>query len=366
MRAVSDRFLAALRKSHRVRSTVDVLYDNVPLFEGLDVVDGTVTLDRTAEARGRCDLTVANFDLLSTLTPYGYEIRVRRGVVYPDGDEELVSLGIFLIQSTAVVEPGRLVRIAGIDRSQRVRDARLEDPYQIAAGTDYAGAILTLIEGNATTDPVVFTVPFRFTTTAHVTPLITLDEQADRWAEAVSMATSIGCELYFDGDGTCTLQDEPDVTTDEPVWTVDDGADGVLVEAAVNLDRATAYNRVIAAGENGGSGATYRGTATDDDPASPTYYYGPFGRKPRFYASPFIASNAQAVSAAGAILLQSLGVARSVSFSAVVNPALEASDVIIVRRTGLGVDEVHVVDSLTIPLAGGSMSAATRSRQGLT
>jgi hypothetical protein len=86
-----------------------------------------------------------------------------------------------------------------------------------------------------------------------------------------------------------------------------------------------------------------------------TYYLGAFGPVPRFYSSPFLTTNAQALSAATSILRQALGLPYQVDLSSIANPALEPYDVIAVRypkasRSRTLRTETHVIDEVTIPL----------------
>jgi hypothetical protein len=54
-------------------------------------------------------------------------------------------------------------------------------------------------------------------------------------------------------------------------------------------------------------------------------------------------------------------VAKSITFGAVPNPAVEPGDSVLATRSALGVDEIHMVDVARIPLtATGVMSAETR------
>ncbi len=97
---------------------------------------------------------------------------------------------------------------------------------------------------------------------------------------------------------------------------------------------------------------------------SPTYYYGSFGRVPQFYSSPLLLTNGQALQAAQTILARQLGTTQSVAFGAVVNPALEPSDTVLIQRPVAGIDQAHIIDRLTLPLtAEGAMSGQTRSRE---
>jgi hypothetical protein len=359
MKARTARWDTAIVTSHQIAVRADVLLSRSIVKSGLAVVSGKVTLDRTAAQYARCDVTFAEPLILPTagglLTPYGCELALQRGITYPDGTVEMMPLGVFPIQTATPEAVTLTTQIAAVDRSQLVADARLEDDYTIASGTNYASAILALISDG------VPGLVYSFASTTYTTPSLTFPVQADRWAAAQGMATSIGCELFFDGFGQCVLRSEP-AFSNVPVWTVADGSGGLMVRAAMLLDRRPAYNRVIATGQNSASAAVYRGVWSDTNTASPTFYDGPFGHKPRFYSSPFIASTAQATAAANAIGAAQQGVAKSLDFSFVPNPALEPSDAIRVKRTALGLDEIHLIDSLTIDLsAAGAMSGQSRA-----
>lgn len=359
MRARSPDFDAAVTRSHEIAVRVHVLYNRVPVAHDLRLTAGTVTLDRTAAQRGRCDVTLAEPLEIPTatgglLTPYGYELAVSRGVRYPSGAVEVLPLGVFAIQTSALDGVTRLTALQGIDRSQMVVDARLEDAVAIAAGTNYATAIRDIIAA------AVPGLTYTFAATPYTTPALVFEAQADRWSVALNMATSIGCELYFDGTGVCVLRPEPTFSA-VPAWTLSEGEGGLLTGAVLSMDRAPAYNRVIATGENTSLGTVPRGVWTDTDPSSPTFYDGGFGHKPRFFPSSFITTPAQAASAAASIGSAQKGVARSLSLSAVPQPALEPGDLVLVKREAIGVNEVHALDSVTYGLtADGPMTAASR------
>jgi hypothetical protein len=364
MRAVTPAFTAAITGSYTL-ATEAVIIDTNGDETTVPIVDGTVTLDQTAAVRGRCDVALTDdgtLDLVpdsasSLLAPYGNEIRLGRGITYPDGTTELVGLGVFRIQDAQIDDTpdGLQIRISGLDRAQRVIDARFEEPYNVTAGTNYATAILDVIQA-AWPD-----VPYELTATALTAPALIAQEGDDRWKFAQDMATAIAMRLYFDGDGVLRLV--PSVLA-LPVTTLAEGDGGVLVQAGRRWTREGTYNRVIATGENTGETAPARGVATDENPLSPTYYYGPFGRVPRFYASPFITTDAQAAGAAQKILDDELGTSEQVSFGALVLPHLEPGDTVIITRNLAGIDEDHVIDALTLPLAAqGAMTGQTRARQ---
>lgn len=404
VRSRSPRWDRVIYGPHLIAHRVDVLFNREVVYTGLPITAGEVIFNRNDATLAQCTVQVsctADDDprLLPTasaggvLSPYGYELQVWRGITYhadrrpeqtivvvgdsvprftesgttrltesgtirvtegsttssmtipaAEVDDELMPLGVFPIQRASFDGVTLLATVSGADRSQLVIDARLEADYVIAAGTNTATAIQALITAG------VGGIEFAFQSTTNLTPAIVLPAGADRWEEAQKMARDIGCELSFDGLGRCVLRSEPGAQTD-PVVTLSTGEGRELTAVSLVLDREPAYNRVIATGENSTNAAVYRGVATEDDPVSPSFYSATgFGRKPRFYFSPFIASDEQAASAAAAILRSTSGVERGLSFEALPNPALEPGDVVRVICPSLDIDELHIIDAFSIGL----------------
>lgn len=364
MRTVPAGWADAIAAPHELRARVDVLRAGEVIAELDTVTAGNVTLDGAAASRGRADVTVSvdrdELELIpsrstDTLAPYGNEFRVYRGIMLA-GVEQLVSLGVFRIDSAPVTDAGGelTVRLSGLDRSARVIDARFTAARQVAAGTPAVDAIDALLA------PVGFTIANADTTT-YETPTVNAALGADRWATAQQIATAAGLELYFDGDGELCLRRPQAPSAGVSVAAIAEGDGGVLLNAARDWNREGAYNAVVATGEAATNTAPPYGIAVDDDPDSPTYYYGPFGQVPRFYSSPLLTTDAQCADAAASMLARELGTTQSISFGAVVNPALEPGDVVTITRERLDLDEYHALDQLTIPLTfDGAMTGKTR------
>lgn len=368
MRPVTDRFAQAVTQPHQLAVETVVLHDDQET--PVEIVEGGVTLDQTAAVRGRCDLTIAvdpddDPDGLiptgpsSLLAPYGNEIRVGRGIQYEDGTTEIVALGVFGIYSVDVDDgpDGTTLRVAGMDRAQRVINARFEAPYNQARGVELGAAILAVIQAAWPDVPVNPSWP----ATPYTTPAGIGEEGGDRWQFVQDMAAAASMRLYFDGDGLLTLA--PDVLSD-PVATIAEGESGVLVQASRTWTRDASYNAVIATGEATGEAAPSRGVAYDVDPESPTYYYGPFGRVPLFWSSPLLTTDAMAQAAAETRLRNQLGTTQQVRFGSYVLPHLEPGDTVTVTRARSGIGEDNVLDSITCPLGPeGVMQGQTRARQ---
>lgn len=353
---VSDQYRELIQTSHQMALLIQVLHGATGdvLREISTVETGTVTLDGKAAVRGRCELEIIDdgtLDLVPTtaaddLAPFGNELRICRGVKYADGTDETVSLGIFRVRRVEPTESadGLMIRLVGLDRWSRFVDARFEAPFQIDAGTNFVTAILETAQA-AWPD-----VPHDLGTTTLTTPTLVAAEGEDRGAFLQSMATAMGQELYFNGEGTLVKRPIAEASG-IPGWTLAEGADGLLITAGRAWDAEQVYNRVIASGEPLDDGAAVRGVATDDSPTSPTYYYGPFGQRPRFYVSQMITTAAQAADAAAGILAGALGTSQQVDFGTIVDPTMEPGSTVQISREKLGLDEIHVVDELAVPLS---------------
>lgn len=362
-----DRFLHAIANQAEVVVEAWLIDggDEIPLPT---VLDGSVTLAANATSRGQCDLQIGDDGTLgwipvnagSPFAPYDAEVKIRRGVRYLNGDVETYPLGIYRVDTVTVDDTGDqlTMSVQGTDRSARVIDAKFEAPYQVAASTNYATAILECIQ------LVWPDVPNNLPTTEYTTPdIFVAEEGGDRWEFCQRMAEACGWWLYFDNDGVLTADPVSMFVTGSPVWEIAEGENGVLVAVNRSWTRLGSFNKAIVTGENlGDTDVPARGEAVDDNPLSPTYYNGPFGQVPDFFHSGAIKSNEQAADVAAARLARQLGTIENVSFGTVVNPLLQPNQVVRVKRERIGLDRDHVVSQLQIPLsAEGQMQADTRA-----
>lgn len=374
MRPASSAFLEAVAQQQTL-STRAVLFDPRGGSQEIEITDGSVTLDATSAIRGSAELTVVLADLVPAsagdpLTPYGSEIQIWRGLTLPDLSEELMSLGRFGLNDVDVSDAGDSleIRLTLYDRAKEISEDTFEEPYQVPAGSLFTEAILDVVR--RTFPDVVhsgFENPDGSPTISYLTPIVlATEEQTDPWEFAQLMAMSIGCDLYHDGDGVLVLRSAGDLTVQA---TVAEGENGVLVRVAKKWTREGVHNRWIVTGESSGE-TTVRGVATDDDPSSPTYYYGPFRRKPRFETLEYIDTldvdhaRQQVQEVAEMLKARELGKTQALDFGSIVNPALEPDDVVRVTREQSKIDEDHVLDQVVIPLGPDQeMTALTRAIQ---
>lgn len=367
----------AIAQSHEVQTYIEILIagdaTGVPLTE---VESGSVTLQSGADARGRCSLDVVGLDELipvnedSVLNVYQTELAIYKGI-RNSTDTYLVPLGVFGIDQSSVSDGGGDVTISvnGRDRAGKFisPEGGFETGGTLGAGTKAGEAILITLLGSWPTMPYDahtlegLTVPL---------PALTWEEGEDRWTFASSIAAACGGELFFNRLGELTVQPIPDLSVTPPIAAITEGEGGTLLNISRDWDRSRVVNRWTVFGQNVSSNPSDpvpRGVALDNDPASPTYYYGPFGKRLESVNNSFVGSDVQAQDMATGLLAKSIGTPDSVSFGAVPDPGRSPLDVITVERSRLGIAANHIIDTVTHPLGSGDvMTAQTRITQALS
>lgn len=365
MRPVSDAFLRSLRGSHRMvaRATIVTgLPTGVnPIGVVVPIESGDVQYDASAKIRANLDLAIPGEywpdTPTDTVNPYGAEVFIERGIVLAGGTPTYVSQGYYRIESVEQDEaPSGLVRIVGKDRMAGIDDARLEAPIQFGPNTSVQTVFNTLVLDVYPTA----TIEYDFDAAAVTFPGNHLAEE-DRHGFLAAVVRALGKVWFWDYRGVLRVEDAP--APSAPVWDVDAGEGGVLVQMGRERTREGIYNAVVAHGEAPGGGTPVRAVARDVSPTSPTRWGGPFGKVPRYYSSEFITTTGQAASAAAAMLTRSLGLPYSVDFAAVPNPALEPLDPVRITYSARDRAEVHVLEKLTVPLtADQALTASTRDQ----
>ncbi len=367
MRPVSDAFLRTVRGGHKMvaRATVCTTFQSgtAPVGTVIPIIAGSVTVDGTADIRSTLDLTTDGTRMWPTTTsstlllPYGNEVYVERGIYYGGDTAEYVGLGYFRIQQPDQQQPPNgPIRIAGRDRMAGLIDGRLLAPVQFLAGTTL-GAIV---------DTLVFDVyPSATIEWDDATDTLTLSRslltESDRYGFLDDLISSVAKIWYWDHRGVLVIKSLPDPAV--PVFDISSGAGGVLTAMKRQLARDGVYNAIVATGEAADSQPPARGVAYDNNPDSPTYFFGTFGPVPKFFSSPYMTTDAQCAAAAATMLQSNLGLAYSVDLSLVPNPALEPYDPVTCRAARTEPAETHVLSKLTVPLAAaGAMSATTRNQ----
>jgi hypothetical protein len=353
---VSDRFLARLAESHQVATEVLLFLTDGRVLD-IPHTGGSVQVDWAAAIHRTCTVTIDDPTLIprvpsDQLATYGARLRVSRGVHYGDGTSELVPLGLFRLDDVGGDVNDGPVTLGGKDLSVCIADDKFTVPY-LASGT-VVTAITAIVQRSLPDVQVVSTIVD--------IPIgrKVYDIQADPWAACQEIAAAAGAVVYFSPDGTATITTLPDISTAAPVWDVAAGEGGVYIRASRAMSSANVYNGVRAAGENTADAvAPVSALVVDSDATSPTYWSGPFGRRPTFYSSPTLISTGACTNAATLKLLQAKAPNASGDLASLPNPALEAGDILRTIHPD-GSRELHQAASFTVPLdTGGDFPIST-------
>jgi hypothetical protein len=371
MYPVSDSFKEAVKKSHVTTVKVEIFdVANGTIISTAQPISGSVSIDNRRSIRRECSLEFVDKDgtlvpqnnRSAVFLPYNREVKIYRGVVFADGTEELVPLGVFVITGVDITDTAQGIKISikGSDRSLLLARAKFTNhEFFIEDGTAKETAIKQILEFRY---PQVKTI---FPATGQVTTLLypTLDQGSDPWREALKIAESAAMDLYFDENGIARMRPIPDPDLGTPVETYGDGEASVLLQINRSLSIDDSYNGVIFTGEGTNLSIGVIGEAFDDDPSSPTYRK-TYGEVVKFMSSPTVLTVAEATEAAKAELKKVIGSTEKITWDQIVNPAHDVYDLVKITRTPVGVDKILTLDSITIPLdAKGTMNAIGRSRR---
>jgi len=328
----------------------------------LDILDGSVTVDRTAAIRRTLNLTVpalqATFDVLDTP---GGEITVRQTIKHPSGvAAATVPLGVFIVdQDQFGYGPGDTLTMTCPDRWLKVQRARFGLNRSSVASNAAWQEIQRLVEGAWPSPTYPFPGWTQLDTSATTKVGSLLWDDGDREAAIVGeagIARANALEVFFDAQGAGVLRPVPQLTpTSTPVWVVNANTpDSVMTAASRTRDWSSVRNAVIVT--SSASDVIFAPVEVKNTtPGDPLNVDGPLGYRPYEYSSPAIRNSTQARAAGLVILSQQLGEAKQLTVEAVSNPALDAEDVILamlpkIDRNTARPSELHIIDSVTHPL----------------
>lgn len=352
MYPVSERFAAAVRTSHRAMSWVEIVGTG-EIVTGW--FDASVSMDSTALVRAGFSMKIADPTGYyidrglgdDPLSRFGVEVRPWRGVVFEDDTVEAVPLGVYRIETNdpTEVRGGYELDIRGRDRSSLI-NRKSPRPIVVANGTPLNDAIASII---AAMYPAA---TFDLTEVPWNTGAMLIEAGGNPWEKAVELAAGSGLVLFCDRNGVfCSV---PGLDPSNPVsWVFDEGEECTFTDIP-SVGRGSGSpipNGYIVKGTSSSSSSSgIHGEAWDNDPRSPTWRGGRYGEIVEIVQTDKVRNNEQAQQAAELLLRRAMGGIQSMSFSAIVNPALDPYDIVWARRSSIGVDRAWYMANLTIPL----------------
>lgn len=357
---VTAEFLQALGKSHARVSRVDA-YQGGTFIGTVPFSQGKVDVTARNRVRRTLDLTVEGAlyptEADSLLSPYATVLHAWCGIGL--GRKEIL-VPVFAGKVEAVTNAdqyGGHVELRARDLFGDVNDARFESPRAAPTGYRIVDAITALLL--EAVPGATVTIDAGVDITSLVPSGLMWD--VDRGKAVDDLAQSIGAEVFATPDGAGFRIRNVPTLNDAVSWTALEGPGGTLVTAGRSVTRDGVYNAVITVVERANGDLPLRFIAEDNNPSSPTWVGGLFGRVPRFLRNPLVTNAAQGEVAGVALLARSIGATRLRTITCIPNPAAEAGDVI--NAAVKGVVETHIADTLSLPLHadGGAMTVGTRS-----
>lgn len=332
------------------------------ILNDLPISAGLVTSDATSQVRRTATLTAdpkywpsSPADLLA---PYGSKASIFYSVKLSRGRWEDVPLGVFYLDEGSRARPyssGSGVTVTLSDASSRVAESRLTAPLQTAVGVLVVNQIKALVQGAL---PAVGYTDL--TGSTQVLPQVIIDKE--RWADGIeAFSDSIGAETFFDVFGNAVTRLTPTLAN-TPVWTLYIGDRGNIVTDTDDLSRANVFNQwVISSAPADGTTAPISVVVQDTNPASPTYVGGPFGIRTRYYSTANATTSPQLTAIGQSFLSRFDGFAIVPQYTTLVNPALEAGDVlpVVVGESNSDPFTTIILDTVTVPLTPGDLQTLT-------
>lgn len=146
-------------------------------------------------------------------------------------------------------------------------------------------------------------------------------EQGGRLKAVQALAAAIGGTPYVQSDGTLTVLRDSSTT---PVRRFEVGGSGTLLDFKYSMSKSGVYNEIVGIFETEDRQPIVVPPAQTID--GPLSIYGPFGKRTRYYSSPFVKTADAATSALQKILQQSQTATFRVPVEAVIDPRIEIGD----------------------------------------
>lgn len=339
-------YRAALATSHEPFLMVEIL-DGQRQVLATDPVylAGSVDADLTSRVARTCTITFDEsfypFEPGDLLAPYGNMVRVTRGIQFAEGTKFAWVVFLGRIQDATLSSDGTCT-ITAADPASDVIDVKFFDPENSQVGVAVEVEVARLIS-----DAVPLATFGTFDNFG--VPVQALTWQLDRGQALDELATSVGAFWYCLADGSFVLRRYPWTVPNPPVVTYSDAVGGSVVSWAASRSRSMVYNSLTVTGERLNGDDPVYATAEDDNPGSPTYIFGNFGRRHQLLRLQTPASSGAARAAARDNLRRLTALVDAWSWQMTPDAALELGDTVSLNVAGKS-DIIQVVASYSIPL----------------
>lgn len=337
---------------------LDVLQQDAGEGEGgLVFFNGTMSATLNSRVTRNVSLTVPGAlypaspsDLLA---PFGNELRIFRGVQLGDGSDvytwQMFRGRIRNIRKTS----GGICHVSCADRAADVVDNKFVAPQNSQPNNTVFQEFRRLIQDALDGATFGASDPFAML----VQPL---SWELDRAAALDEMATSASGLWFSLANGDFVIRLNPWAVPANPVLTLTDQDGGTVNSWARERDRDSIFNVVTTTGERLNGDPPVHATASDINPASPTYVAGGFGVRSLLNRLQTPSTQGAAQAASNATLSTSIAPVEAWTLGVTPDAALELGDVLTLQVDDA--DVVQVVSGFQMPLGlEGDMTVSTRS-----
>lgn len=352
----ADKFLNALMYSHQIWIRAELWYGQPAAWvAALNIANGSINGERSGSVRRTATITVDPGALkLPHFEPYGARLKLFRGIVYPGGGVEEVQVFYGRIEAIESSLDGVTVRAS--DLAADIMDARfLVSPMSPGALPGAPTKILDAIKAlilDVHPGIAFDTTGIKPESNIALAPGTNWSQERGDALDSLCTQLQGGCEWFIDMNGVANIRPLPAVLPlgTAPVWVIDSGDEGVLIERSSTVDRQNVYNGAVVFGEavGGDTGATNHWE--DDRPGSLTHWDGPFGHSVQYYNGQQVNTTQAALDLAKNMVLNSISAIRSLNVTCVANPKLQLGAVVRVFSARAEIDGVFYVQSLTLPM----------------
>lgn len=278
-----------------------------------------------------------------------------------------MQLGEFLIDAISEDHFPPLVKITARDYTKKCLDSKLTKTTMFASGS----SITQLIRAVAANCGITKMIVPQFSETLQADT--TFDKETDRWKIIVDLAAVVGHQPFFDNMGFLVIAPIPDPTLTPMTWTFGVGIknpDGTTDTSEANLvsfsksssdARIKNYIAVTGEGDPDTNPLGYYGEAKNEDPNSPTRIKR-LGERTWHYNGSMFTSDEQCIQFARAWLKIMSLEEYNISFSSIVFPWLDVSQIVLMHTGKQAAYEPtrFLLATLEIPLDLSPMSGTSR------
>jgi hypothetical protein len=322
----------------------------VPVLTGSISASLTSRVARTVSFTTYQDLFPA--DPSGLLAPFGNYLKIFQGVEGYGGPGYEWQTFYGRIDTCSMDQAGQ-VTVTAVDRAGDVADSYFGRPYKSQTGTVVTAQFKTLVSDAipdatfGTFDPIYYLTP-------------NLVWQNDRASACDDLSAAGHAWWYPLANGDFVMRFVPWTVEQTPLLTFTDGDGGTMAAWTVAYSRQNVYNQVTVVGELADGSTPVFATASDNDPASPTYINGKFGLKGQLQQVQTAVSQGQALSLAEQYLRQVTGITDTWTVTIMADPSIELGDAFNFATTApVRNSSVQVTAGFQMPLDGGSLMSMT-------